>query len=202
MSKKVYKLGMRLSTDRHKKYQRLAEQAGCASIPAFVHYVVEQYQTVRPELEKLQQELVTVKAALERARADEEKVQFAHEEILAQFRKTITEMGEKQDAIHLERDRVLENALNEANQNIHDMTQALEVSTDRIDVMTAIHDLKKEAEKLADLRIVEAALRSSYNKLIEDYDEFSTRLHQHPYAVFGVLWRWLKYWLTPRNRRN
>lgn len=85
----VYTLGMRLDLAEHQKYMRLAEQAGCTSIPMFVQHAVEQYQTVRPEIEKLKRRLMCAENQLKEARYNEEKVAFAHEEILAQFRKVI-----------------------------------------------------------------------------------------------------------------
>lgn len=123
MSAKDYRLGMRLDPGEKERYQRLAEKAGCRTIPEFVQHAVRQYEEIHPEIEKLKQKLATVQAALETARLDEEKVAFAHEEILAQFRKTITEMGAKQDAIQLERDKL----------NLEEMQKSVNIYQEMID---------------------------------------------------------------------
>ena len=90
----VYTLGMRLDPEEHQKYTRLAEQAGCTSIPMFVQHAVEQYQTVRPEIEKLRWRLRCAEHQLKTANDNEEIVRAAHEEILAQFRKVIEKIAD------------------------------------------------------------------------------------------------------------
>lgn len=90
-----YKLGMRLDPAEHQKYTRLAEKSGCTSIPMFVQHAVEQYQTVRPEIEKLRRRLRCAEHQLKTAHDTAEIVRAAHEEILAQFRKVIEKIADE-----------------------------------------------------------------------------------------------------------
>ena len=108
-SASVYTLGLRLDPAEHQKYKRLAEQSGCTSIPMFVQHAVEQYQTVRPEIEKLRQRLRCAEHQLKTAHDTEEIVRAAHEVVLAQFRKVIETIADDKARYQF----LHENALNQ-----------------------------------------------------------------------------------------
>jgi chaperonin cofactor prefoldin len=133
-SASVYTLGLRLDLQEHQKYKRLAEQSGCTSIPMFVQHAVKQYQTVRPEIEKLRWRLRCAEHQLKTAHDNEEIVRAAHEEILAQFRKVIEKIADdkaRYQFLHenaLKQVATLQKDLNEKSKELQSLKDGINLS--------------------------------------------------------------------------
>ena len=93
----VYRLGIRFEPDEKAKLEKMAKKVGCESIPMFVEYLIKAHEELEPDAERLKRELSFADIRIKVLETDATKVAAAHEEVLAQFRKTIVEMGTAKD---------------------------------------------------------------------------------------------------------
>ena len=149
----VYKLGIRFDSGEHAKLKDLAEKAGCESIPAFVQYAIENYGKLQPRIDDMRQREIRANGQTRGLEEDAQKVAFAHEEILTQFRKTITEMGTKQDVVNLD---AIKKAEREHAQSLCTIAHALgfvlssfDHSDNVVGCISAIDSLRESVKQIA-----------------------------------------------------
>ena len=93
----VYRLGIRFEPDEKAKLEKMAKKVGCESIPMFVEYLIKAHEELEPDAERLKRELSFADIRIKVLESEATKVAAAHEEVLAQFRQVITEMGTAKD---------------------------------------------------------------------------------------------------------
>ena len=98
----VYRLGIRFEPDEKAKLEKMAKKVGCESIPMFVEYLIKAHEELEPDAERLKRELSFADIRIKVLETDATKVAAAHEEVLAQFRKTIVDMGNRKTEIDLD----------------------------------------------------------------------------------------------------
>lgn len=189
------RLVLRLSVKERDSLELRAKYMGFPSIPAYVRHVLETYKTQNYTIKELKEKVIICENEIRAMKEAERRIEGVNELIVAQFRKTIIEMGTEKDRLLTEQAKIETEKLV---QEVQTLVAELGVS-DRVEEGLRVIKNFKEIEKDREV------LQATYNRLNQEHVQLTEKLsgledlYEKPFAIFKIIWRWFCYWCVPRK---